>query len=376
MTISTTSSNLIKLNDIVAECTAAYRVSKSSADMKNLIEKTLQLTVLLRKFEFNHNTRVLEDFDEDICLEYLGMILSDRNIPDPRHKLRGIISKRIYQHNKSATYNIDGIDFFGDNSSVNYVDNRLFISDIVQAEMEGLSSSICALILYYLTNFRLLKNFITFYPTCLNKFIVVMKVYDIRKKIMNETERSFDITFSKNRVANLLMLSGLFNESPEMFVLLTLFGDFKKFLTFVSLFENKEIKVPKIADINNIFSKSSVISENFSNDSLSIQDRENLLSLVTNVNLENVTPDTKFNKFLDEYIPELVVSSIDNYNKVQEKQLKHIDFTNIRKVKEAYSIMTEEMEAASRLLRELTTTVGTIKEINAAIEQIKTQKTI
>lgn len=374
MTQSTTSSSLSKLNDEVLALTKTYQTSKSSEDLRSLISKTLELTVFIHRYEYNHNNRVLKDFDQDVSLEYLGMALSDRNIVDPHYKIKGIIAKRFSQHNKSTSYNTPGVDNRVDTSTLFAIDNKLLVNDIVSSELEQLPSRICALILFYTANIHLLKNFIAHYPSSLEKYAVVIKVYSIRKKIMNESDRDFDITFSKNKISNLLLLSGLFNENPQMFVLLTLLGDFKKFLTFISLFENSAIKVPKIADINTIFSKSSAVSNSFGEDDLSVRDKKTLLSLVTDVKLEDVTPDTKMNKFLDEYLAELIANSVNNWSKIEEKQFKHLDFSNPRKVKEAYTIANEELTNQLRLLKEVTTTLGTIKELNTTISSIKNQQ--
>ncbi|QIG71695.1 hypothetical protein EVB94_224 [Rhizobium phage RHph_TM40] len=374
MTETSVKSLIDVMSDKVLELVVIYRQTKSSTDLKNLLDTTILLVKSVRIIILNLRNVSNEDFDQDVCLDFISMILTGRDIQNPTYKIKSIIEFRI--RNNSRTYRLDDgdMDVLEDMESSDYVDNRLLIDEIIRRETEGLPDRVVVQILYYVSNPAYIKNYIKMAPECPEKYVIVLKTYYIRRKIMDDKSKELNITVSKDRVANLLLMSGLYNTSPPAFVLLSLMKDFKNLLQFLVLFEGQSIKIPTIEQINHIFSDSSHVSTAFENDTLTINNKEMLASLVTDTDLSQIDADTKLNRFIDEYLSELINVATKNYDVIQTRLLKNIDYTDTKRVSEAYKIINQEMTAQIKLMGEIVSTLSTIKDIRSAIEMIKSNK--
>lgn len=352
--------------------TEIYKVDKSHEKLDSLMTSLSPLVTSVRKYVCKYYKDHYAQFDHDITLEYIYTAISKRTVSDPINTIRHIAYRYVDRFSRLRADGVVEDDMVDTYEPKAYINDRLLISDIIKQECQDLDQQSKSLVYFYLMNYHLIRRFTNFYRDKSTMYIVTLKVYQIRRRIMKNkgTNRELDIITNKDRVSNLLMLSGLFNHHPSMFVLLALFKDPNQLTQFLTLFGGSEIKVPTIEDVNRVLRHSGEVATNFSKGSMTVKSREALASLVTNLPIKEINSQTEINLLLSEFIKSFIESSLKNYDMLHEKYIKSIDMKDADAVAKAYKIISTEMNQTIKLCNEIVSTLNTVSEMSDTVDHL------
>lgn len=360
-----------ELSKIILDLISLYSTNKSKEVLHNLIKSVILIVPKIRTTVLRLTNKPYEEFDDDISLDFIQFVISNRDIGDPVFKIRSLINYRLDKAKRVK--NKQSLNLLNTNEEKNFYNytfkDRFKLEDTINKTLYGLSDSLKISIIYYVKYPELLLKY-TSSTNDINKYIIVCKTFEILRTLM-KNESTINISFSSNRIADLLRLSGIYNLSPACFVLLNLLGDFRKFIQFIMLFENTSIHIPKLSDLSDVISTSNEISDKFNDGNLSIKDRENLSTLVTNVKLEDIDTNTELSPFINEFIAKIVETSNKSYEKLHDKLIKNLDYSNPDKIRKIYEILNKEHKSSIRLFAEIVSSLATVEDIRKIIKEIR-----
>jgi hypothetical protein len=363
--------SLDELDALVHKNIVTYLTTKSMHDMKVLVSSTIELVRVSRIRYTTNKWQESIEFDTDVALDFLTSILEGRKAENIQYRIKYLVQNRVGKTRKIFTFDSSEIDLTSEYENSQYIDNSLLIEEIIVDSTKNLPDDIITQIFYYIINPSKIKQYALTTTDSIKKYFILLKVDQIRRRLMTEKSRTLDLIIPKDKLNSVLLMSGLFNTNPAIFVLLSLMKDFRSLLQFLVLFEGQTITLPTISSINKLLEDSSSVSSDINNENLTVSSKELLFDLVANINTD--TKEVTLNKYLDKYISTLMNNSADIHQKMSEKVIEKIDHSNLNKVNETYNILNKELVLHNRLLQEIIITMSTISEIHSAIDKIKTR---
>ena len=363
------------LNNTFA-CGLIFVQLKNKDSLEHFMSYSKVLVAIIRAYKDFKDAPT--DFDIDISTELLILFLSGLipNKDNFKLKIKVLIDRRRTTDKQfKLSSDIEELASWTDDQIFSGVEirNSLEIREVLNSNLKDCSTYQRVQILYYLRNPLEIKLLVNNGPEVVDKYIIFLKFVSIRKIIIKNSSTSnfIDITIPKTRTTNALMMSGLYKESPQLFVLLTMLGDFRKFLEFISLFEGSTVKIPSLAKIAKIFEESTNLSKKFDRGELNADDKNRLAMMCLEIPKDDFSSNPSLNPFLEDYLKSIVTKTMEKYDIYLSKIINTAsNSTDPIAQMRVLNLLTSEIKSQSGLLREIMTTSGTINNVNKAIETI------
>lgn len=330
-----------------------YVVSNKNSDNKiNILIYLLSFELSKRFFYMiNFSYNLVDDYSKKVALSFCNIIdsttIKNSSLFTIRNLCRELNKIKFPSKNKFEYVYYKNEDIV----------SKLLMKTSLEEIISSLPDKYKGTILYCIYNMKDFKTILNLYDD-LEKFLIYTKLKTFLDLMTGVKDEYIKINHMNSQLSNTLLLSGLYKFNPRLLILLTLVGNIQNLFQFCELFGGEKFEIPKIDEVKNILNNiSGVLSKFDESKTLSIKDKELLLYLSTNINLEN-NLDFKLTPIIEEYISNIISNSSKNYEKKQNKIIDKLNLSNPENVKKLYEILDSE----------LTKNLFFIKELNEAIE--------
>lgn len=333
--------------------------------VKDYVEKWMKFN---NNFSYNSFP---PDFSTDAALEYISewknnniKMIPNINVPwTIKVVAKALAMKRIVQRFISELQDVVTPTIYDLTT-----ETRIEFIEELENSIKGLSESNKITLLYFLyccdtiTAKRLgevLNN---------RDFIIVMyKVLSLRKMIsMDESTIKLESYLPKTQIGNLIFMSLLISKYPEVTQVLILLKDMKKFLQYIILNEDKEVKVPKLNEIVATLLETSNSVKRIEQGQVITKDIMIFKDLVQN---NNNLPEYNLLGNMSEFIQKSFNDILESYKLSETKVLTSVANITPEQVEKLYEVLNNQVVAQLSLMKAVT--FLTDDRINNIISKIK-----
>lgn len=347
------------VGDLLEHFVLLYSKSENSTEKANLQQLIIVVSYeIARRFSLYDTTiERSDDFYLDVAFTFFEKVSKDLFYTNcfavVRNICRGKSLKNIAVFRNSKTV---------EQASMQNIDLQIILEESLKAELDSLPTKYRDAVLYFMLypdNIELLENLYS----DIEQFIIYSKLGKIMNKISKQSD--IEVPTHTSQISHVLLLSGILKLNPKLLVLLTATKNLESIFTLCDLFGGQTFTIPSKEDLTNVINASANVASKIDADKkLTVSDREMLLHLVSDIELDEELPKIEGTLLIQDYLKQVVTNITTRYTELQDKLMTQLDFTKVSDVSKLYTILNTEFDKQVRFMSELNMAMTNVQEMS------------